>query len=110
MSQGTFLENLIARTASQLQRWHGHPARMLELTRSHATLRILVGDDPYGTNLVIACLDPQSISGPTRWENSAIVLEVANPESDPPAILIVDEQNGLRVIAETVEVKENVRW
>ena len=106
----TYRETLVRKTASMVVRWHGHRARMLELTTSHATLRIVVGDDTYGKNLLISCIDPLYICGPVRWEDSAITLEAPQLDSGEEGIAIIDMANGVRVLAGSVEVAENVKW
>jgi len=50
------------------------------------------------------------IHGPTQWSNSAIALQVVVPEPGTVGVMLVDEVNDVRVIAESVEVKENVHW
>ena len=109
-NQLEFLEEQIKKTASMVARWQGHRARMLELTTSHASPTILVGDETYGRNLLIACLGPLHICGPVQWESSTISLEVVSLDSGEAGIVVVDEPNGVRIVAESFEVKENVKW
>ena len=106
----TYLETLVKKTASMVDRWQGRRARMLVLTSSHTTLRIVVGDDTYGKNLLISCIDPLYICGPVRWEDSAITLEATQFDSGEEGIAIIDMANGVRVLAGSVEVAENVKW
>ena len=106
----TYLETLVRKTASMVDRWQGRRARMLELTRSHPTLRIVIGDDTYGKNLLIACLDPLYVCGPVRWESSAIALEPLQLDSGEQGIAVVDKDHGVRVVGASCEVKETVKW
>lgn len=106
----TYLETLVKKTASMVDRWQGRRARMLALTSSHTTLRIVVGDDIYGENLLISCLAPVYICGPVQWESSAIALEPTQLESGEQGIAVVDKAKGVRVLAESFEVRENVKW
>jgi hypothetical protein len=105
----TFHETLISKTAKMVARWHGRQARMLELTKSHVMLRIVVASDDLKKNLVISCLGPEHIDGPTIWNDSEMVIEVARLKSGEAGIAVVDRKNGLRVVAESFEVKENVQ-
>ena len=91
------------------KRWHGYPAEMNELTRSHSILRIVVHGEDFGKNLVIACLDPMFISGPTNWENSRLKITTAKYETEEEVVAIVDEKNSVKVISGSFEVKENVK-
>lgn len=106
----TYLETIVRQTASMVERWHGHRARMAELTKSHSTLRIVVGDEIFGKNLVISCLGPLYIRGPTQWQGAVIALKPIKLDSGKQGIAVVDESNGVRVVADSVEVKENVKW
>lgn len=105
----TFLDTLIAKTEKIVARWQGRQARMLELTKSHAMLRIVVTCDEPEQNLVIACLGPEHIIGPTSWTDNELAIESTKLKSGEEGIAVVDKKNGLRVVAESFEVKENVR-
>lgn len=93
-----------------LARWHGQRARMLSLTSSHCTLRILVEGEVDGANLLISCIGPIRICGPTNWNQSAIYLQPISLETGDEVIQVIDDSCGLKVIAESVEVAENVKW
>jgi hypothetical protein len=69
-----YLEERIAHTESLLRRWHGHDARIHELTTSHSTLSVAIVGKVYGNNLVIYCISPQHICGPVNWTDSAITI------------------------------------
>lgn len=98
----------IQKTAKMVKRWHGYPARMWELTRSHAALTIVVFNQDPKQNLVIPCIGPRYISGPVTWENSEIEIHVITYEGDE-CIEIIDRQNKVQIIADTFEVKEHVK-
>ena len=104
-----FLETRIAKTAKMVRRWHGRLARMYELTFSHTTLTVLVYGDTPRENLVISCPGPEYIQGPTQWENSRIVLQTTTLPSGDEGIVLLDEENGVRVEAGSFEVRENVK-
>ena len=91
-----------------IERWQGQPGKMHELTKSHSTLRIVVTGEDYGKNLVIACLDPMFISGPTRWDNSQLEIRITESNSEE-VVAIVDKHNGLKIISGSFEVKENLK-
>ncbi len=90
-------------------RWQGRPARMLELTKSHAMLIIVVTCNEADKNLVIACLGPEHINGPTSWSESELTIECTILQSGREGIAVVDKKNGVRVVGESFEVKEDVR-
>ena len=52
----TYLDSLVCKTTTMILRWHGHPAAIFELTKSHSRLSIVVFGDEYGENLLISCL------------------------------------------------------
>ncbi len=82
---------------------------MLELTRSHATLSIILFGDERDSNLVIYCIGPEHISGPITWDDSEIVIEAAQLQSGREGIALIDKKHGVRLTADSFEVKENVR-
>ncbi len=57
----------------------------------------------------ICCVEPQHICGPTKWSNSNITLNAIRVESEAEQVIIADERNGVRIIAESFEMKENVK-
>lgn len=84
---------------------------MLELTTSHRSLRILVGGEEAPVeNLLISLLGPRYICGPTSWEGSDICLMVTQLDSGEEGIVLIDAENEVRVVADTFEVAENVKW
>ena len=104
----TYLETQISKTLKIVERWHGRQASMLELTRSHATMSVVVLGQEYGQNLVISCLSPEYICGPTSWSDSEIKMVVVPLAAGTEGIALIDEKNGVRIMAESFEVKENV--
>jgi hypothetical protein len=104
------VQTVLKRTATMVDRWQGHPARLIELTKSHPTLVLVVGDEVYGKNLYIALLSPQYICGPTRWEHALIVLQTARLDSGEEVVVLTDEESGVRVVAESIAIHENVKW
>ncbi len=105
----TYLDTLISKTLKIVERWHGYRASMLELTRSHTTMSVVVLGEEYGQNLIISCLSPEYICGPTSWSDSEIRIVSVQLDSGAEGIELVDEKNGVRIIAESFEIKENVR-
>jgi hypothetical protein len=106
----TYLEALVSKTSKVVERWHGRQASMLELTKSHATMSVVVLGQEYGQNLVIACLSPEYICGPTNWSDSEIRISVVQLTAGAEGIALIDEKNGVRITAESFEVKENVKF
>lgn len=105
----TYLESEIHKTASILKRWQGRLATMSELTSSHSSLRIIIHGDNYGQNLVIACLGPEYICGPTTWSDSCVILKTVELKSGQEGVVLIDENHDVKIIAESFEVKENVK-
>lgn len=105
----TFLNSQIRKTASMVKRWQGRLATMSELTRSHPSLRIVIHGESYGQNLVISCLAPVYICGPTKWNDSMIILKTVQLESGEEGIALIDENHKVKIIAESFEVRENVK-
>ena len=104
----TYFESLINKTKKMVKRWHGYPAEMNELTKSHSILRIVVYGEEFGKNLVIVCLEPLFIYGPTKWENSSLEIRSAQQNGED-IIIIEDVENGVKIISGSFEVKENVK-
>lgn len=104
-----YIEALIANTKSMVERWHGRDAAMFELTKSHTTLVVTIFGDQYGNNLVVYCLAPEHICGPTQWSDSHIRIEETKLESGIDGVVLLDARNGVRITAESFEVKENVK-
>lgn len=103
-----YFERKLKAASTFLMRWQAGFAEMLELTASHKTLRLLVRGESRPGNLLIACIDPVSISGPVRWENCNLVIGVVEA-SKSQFFCVEDPGGGLKVICGDVEVKENVR-
>lgn len=79
------------------------------MSSSHSTLRIVLGGEIQHKNLVLSCIEPEFISGPTAWTDSDIVIRSAGLESGGTGIVVTDEKNGVRVVAEAFELKENLK-
>ncbi|QDU08171.1 hypothetical protein [Gimesia aquarii] len=105
----TYLDTEIHKTASMLKRWQGHLATIYELNSSHSSLSVVIHGDSYGQNLVIACLGPEYICGPTTWEDSCIILKTIELESSREGIALLDERHNVKITAESFEIKENVK-
>jgi hypothetical protein len=101
------IELKIYKSARMITRWHGYDARMLELRRSHFTLTIAAHGKEHGKNLVIACVEPEFISGPTRWQSCELAIESTTLPSGAEGVAIVDKKNGVRVLAASFEVAEH---
>jgi hypothetical protein len=69
---------------------------------------VIPGTDP-GRNLLVACIDPQSVSGPREWSNSHIILRPITLDDGSEGVELLDEANGVRIVSGTFEVKENVK-
>lgn len=92
-----------------LARWAGQPAQLWELTRSHQTLSVAVGDEPgAGRNLVIYLIEPVRIVAPIRWGGSQMQLTTASLPTGEQGFLLKDEGAGMKVLCSAVELKENV--
>ncbi len=105
-----YLKSLISKTASMINRWHGRPAAMFELTASHKSLSVIVYGEKHGSNLLVVCHGPEFICGPTTWSNSRIIIVPAKLDAGGQGIALIDEGAGVRVTAESFEVKENVLY
>ena len=84
-------------------------AQMLELTISIKHLTILLEEPSREGNLLIACIDPQWISGPMRWTNSNIEVVAHENPGDDLCFRVVDVGSGLKVVCGSVELKEHVK-
>jgi hypothetical protein len=106
----TFIESEIRRTEKMLARWRGKPARVQEPHQIQVPcVHAVVSDGEPGKNLLIACIDPQSIAGPREWSNSHIVLRPATLDDGSEGVALIDEAHGVHVVSGTFEVKENVK-
>ena len=106
----TFIENKIRHSEKMLARWRGKPARVQgpHQVQVRCVDVIVSGGEP-GRNLLIACIDPQSVSGPREWNNSHIILRPAMLDDGEEGVEVVDATNGVRIMSGTFEVKENVK-
>jgi len=77
---------------------------MWELTTSHRTLRLRLEQPGRAGNLVIACLEPEFIQGPTEWRDSHVEI---TRERD--GFSIKDQRAGVDVHAGHVELAENTK-
>lgn len=90
-----------------LDRWKGASGRLAVLTESHSTLVIVLYRKGKTGNLVVSCLGPSHICTPTFWENSNIALSV-DTDKKYAGMSIFDDSLGITILADSVEVKENV--
>lgn len=107
----TYYEERIRKTKSMIDRWCGRPARLLQLTKSHATLDILVFEDgmtSLAKNLLISCLEPISIRAPTYWDDCDIEI-VLSSRADAK-IALLDLKADVEIHASAFEVREHVKW
>ena len=95
-------DDILRHFPTVLRRWDGSIARMWELTTSHRTLRLRLEQPGRVGNLVIGCLDPEFIKGPTEWRDSHVQI---TRESD--GFSIRDQRVGVDVRAGHVELAEN---
>lgn len=85
-----------------LSRWKGKSARLWNLSSSHPTLCIvLYGNDRTGS-LEVACIDPERIEAPLRWENSDIQIGKAQNGM----FKVIDQKAGVLISDCVVETKE----
>ena len=81
---------------------------MREMRGDDRTLVLLVwreGSDSNNTNLLISCKGTLNIDGPVEWPNSKFEIE-ASPDGE--GYVIRELNSELEVLAESVEVAENV--
>jgi hypothetical protein len=106
----TFIEKRIARSEKMLARWRGesasiHGPRGIEIR----CVDVVVSGGVPGKNLLVACIDPISVSGPREWSNSHIILRPVTLDEGDEGVELLDEANGVRIVSGTFEVKENVK-
>jgi hypothetical protein len=77
---------------------------MWELTTSHRTLSLRLEQHGRAGNLLIACIVPEFIHGPTEWGDSHI-----NISRGADGFIVTDERAGVEIRAGHVEVKENTK-
>jgi hypothetical protein len=95
------IDDILRHFPTLLRRWDGSIARMWELTSSHRTLRLRLEQHGRDGNLLIACIEPAFIRGPTEWSHSHIEIHRAED-----GFLVTDEDAGLEVRAGHVELAE----
>lgn len=66
------IDDILRHFPTLLRRWDGSIARMWELTVSHRTLRIRLEQHGRVGNLMIACIGPEFIHGPTEWNDAHV--------------------------------------
>ena len=75
---------------------------MSEMTSSHRTLCITLRHPDRKGKLVVACVCPEFIHGPTDWSDAQIVVGFA----DADAWLVSDERADVRIRTGKVEIAE----
>ena len=105
----TYLQSLVEKTRSMILRWRGQNVTFRDLSASHPILNVVATRKECPGNLVIACLEPKYICGPTKWSDADLSLQVTILPSGEERVVLLDEKNGVRVVTESVEVKENVK-
>lgn len=86
-----------------LGRWRGGRARLWSYSVSHNSLAVRVERAGVLGNLHVHC-SAESISGPVAWDGADIEI-VPAPGG---GVLIQDRAAGVRILATTVSVAENV--
>lgn len=105
-----YFEKTITTARTFLGRWEAANAEMLEMSRHHKCLRILIHHEDTARNLLISCLDPVSIKGPVRWSRCHLrVATAALPGQEEPGFMIADASAGVEIVCGGIEVRENVR-
>jgi len=77
---------------------------MKELTVGHRTLTIELRQEGMPGRLIVACVDPEFIHGPTDWREASLVVEVAQGDG----FVLRDDKADLFIRARKIEVKEHV--
>jgi hypothetical protein len=108
-SAESFQQSNIRRHLKMLNRWQGANARLRELTSGHQSLRVELTQLERSGNLLISCISPIYIEGPTYWSNSMIEISPAILEDGTEGIMLRDLSANVKILAETFEVAENVR-
>lgn len=103
-------EKLLKSAATFLSRWNGVAAELFELTSSHRTLTILLRDRGREGNLLLACLEPKYIQGPTRWAPCQIRVSVIDAKRARDRLIeVCDDSVGMVVKCGSLEINENVK-
>lgn len=92
-----------------ISRWDGADARLRELTKSHQTLRIVLTREGHEGNLIIACLEPETIQSPIAWSNAKIRIDTTHMSNGEIGVLVFDRTAIVEVKTGTFEVAENVK-
>ena len=87
-----------------LERWKGGRARFWQYSVSHCSLVIRIERAGVKGNLEIAC-SADHICGPVAWNNADLEISL---EPDV-GYVIQDRAAGVRVVAATVSLAENVK-
>ena len=110
MKKDSHEDKLLRTSRTFFGRWQGAHGQMWTLTASIKSLNIVLWREWDEGNLLIACLDPQRISGPVRWTNSCPELRVHESLPDGGrGFCLVDEAAGLEIVCGRVEISENVK-
>ena len=97
-------DNIMRHFPSLLNRWRGATARLLELTATHSTLRIVLYVQDRPGCLEISCISPERISAPFEWRNANVVVEKAT--EDGGLFDVLDREASVAVNNCGVEIKE----
>ena len=91
-----------------LSRWCGVEARALGFERSHASLRIFIGD-PDADHCEVICGDPLLIQMQGSWIANAPNVALVDDGSQYGLTLFTDIAAGVSILCHGVEVKERVQ-
>jgi hypothetical protein len=94
-------DDILRHFPTLLRRWDGSIARMWTLTSSHKTLSLRLEQPGRAGNLLIACIDPEFIHGPTQWTDAHVEIVRRGDEFS-----VNDQRAGVEIHMVHVEVME----
>ena len=110
MANQGYFEKVAKGSNTMLRRWRDTPVRVWEVTTSHRSLVLVLGQDPTSMhNLVVACIGPIRMEGPFEWSSSSLEVRIGSGSGGEPEFRVVDEAADFEIRCPAVEVKENVR-
>jgi hypothetical protein len=104
MSSDDRIQDAMRHFPKLLSRWNGGYARFWNYSVSHCLFSIRIASPGVMGNLEIRC-SAGYISGPVAWRPALIEITYENGVG----YLIVDKAAGVRIVAATVSIAENVK-
>ena len=93
-----------------LNKWIGGDVIILEISRSHTSLCMLITNNKKEGNLYIKCLEPIFISGAKEWKNfSPNISSLEFKDESKGKFILFDNNSNFVCICDDISIFENIK-